>query len=216
MARTTAAALLPHSSNSSSGHRVRDDACAGLDVALFAVHEEGADGDAAVEVAAEVSVEHAAAVDAATRRLELFDDLHGANFGGAGEGPGGEAGLEGVDGLRGPALSLPSMELTRCMTWRVALDEHEVLDADAAELGHAAYVVAAQVDQHDVFGDFFFVGAEVSFESAVFDLVGAALAGAGDGAVLDAAAVHADQELGGGADDVGGREPARPKRRKYM
>ncbi len=68
---------------------------------------------------------------------------------------------------------------------RVALDEHEVLDADGAEFGDAAYVVAAEVDEHDVLGDFLLVGAEVGFEGAVFDLVGGASAGAGDGAVLD-------------------------------
>jgi hypothetical protein len=85
----------------------------------------------------------------------------------------------------------------------VALDEHQVLHLDAAELADAADVVAAEVDQHDVFGDFLLVGAEVGFEGAVFGLVGGARAGAGDGAVLDGAAVDADQELGRGADDVG-------------
>ena len=51
-----------------------------------------------------------------------------------------------------------------------------------------ADVVAAEVDEHDVLGDFLFVGAEVGFEGAVFGFVGGALAGAGDGAVLDGGA----------------------------
>jgi hypothetical protein len=55
-----------------------------------------------------------------------------------------------------------------------------------------------------VFGDFFFVGPEGGFEGAVFDFIGGARAGAGDGAVFDGAIVDADEELGGRADDEAG------------
>ena len=61
------------------------------------------------------------------------------------------------------------------------------LTCDGAEFGDAAYVVAAEVDEHDVLGDFLGVGAEVVFEGAVGGFVCAAGAGAGDGAVLYAA-----------------------------
>ena len=84
----------------------------------------------------------------------------------------------------------------------VALDEHQVLHANAAELADAADVVAAEIDEHDVLGDLFLVGAEIGFDGAVFDLVGAARARSGDGAVLDRAAVDADEQLRRGADDV--------------
>ncbi len=80
------------------GDGVGNDAGAGLDVALFAVHVEGADGDAGVEIAGEIGIQNRAAVDTAAGGFELFDDLHGADFGGAREGAGGEAGAEGVDG----------------------------------------------------------------------------------------------------------------------
>ena len=49
----------------------------------------------------------------------------------------------------------------------VALDEHQVLHLDAPEVGDAAEVVAAEVDEHDVFGDFFGIGAKVGLEGAV-------------------------------------------------
>src|SRR6185312_10767800 len=90
------------------GDRVGYDSGAGLDVAFGAVHVEGADGDAGVEVAAEVGVEDGATVDSAAGGLELFDDLHGADLGGSTEGAGGEAGTEGVDG--GEALAESSFE----------------------------------------------------------------------------------------------------------
>jgi len=80
------------------GYGVCDDACAGLDAGVAVLCDEGADGDAGVEVAGEVGVEDRAAVDAATGRFELFDDLHGTDFGSAGEGSGGEAGAHGVYG----------------------------------------------------------------------------------------------------------------------
>src|SRR5271170_8001955 len=79
------------------GHGVGDDSGSGLDVAFFAFEEQGAAGDAAVSVAGEVGVEDAASVNAAAGGFELFDDLHGADLGRAGERAGGEAGAEGVD-----------------------------------------------------------------------------------------------------------------------
>ena len=195
MARTTAWALLRALFELFFGDGVGYDSGAGLDVALFAVHEEGADGDAGVKVAVEVGVEDAAAIDSAAGGFELFDDLHGADFGGSAEGAGGEAGAEGVDGREiGAELAFEGADEVHDVA--VALDEHEVFDADAAELADAADVVAAEVDEHDVFGDFFVVGAEVGFDGAVFDLVGGAGTGAGDGTVLDVAAVDADEELG--------------------
>jgi len=65
----------------------------------------------------------------------------------------------------------------------------------------STYVVAAEVDEHDVFAAFFFIGEHFGFEGEVFGFVGGALAGAGDGAVLDGALVDADEQLGGGAGD---------------
>ena len=113
-----------------------------------------------------------AAVDAAAGGFELFDDLHGADFGSAGEGAGGEAGAEGVDG--GEVRAKRAFERADEMhDVRVALDEHEVLDLDGAEVADAADVVAAEVDEHDVLGELLFVGAQIGFEAAVFGFVGA-------------------------------------------
>src|ERR1700736_5746680 len=78
--------------------RVGYDACACLDVALLSIHEEGADRDAGGQVAAEVCVKDAAAVDTAPGGFELLDDLHGADLGCSAKGSSREAGLERVDG----------------------------------------------------------------------------------------------------------------------
>ncbi len=185
------------------GNGVGDDAGAGLNVALVTVEEEGADGDTAVEVAAEVGIDDGAAVDAAADGFHLLNDLHGADLGGAGEGAGGKAGAKGVNGREaGAEAAFEGRDQVHDVG--VALDEHEVFHADGAELADAAEVIAAEVDEHDVFGDLLGVGAEALLVSEIFGLVVAAGAGAGDGTVLDAAFFDADEELRGGADDVAG------------
>ena len=92
------------------------------------------------------------------------------------EGSGGEAGLEGVDGGE-VLLELAFDGADQVHDVAVAFHEHQVFDADGAVLADAANVVAAQVDEHDVLGDFFLVGAEVGFEGAIFGLVGGARGG---------------------------------------
>ena len=99
----------------------------------------------------------------------------------------------------------------------VALDEHEVFDFDGAELGDAADVVAAEVDEHDVLGNFFGVGAEVFFEGAVRRLRSAPRArvpamGRYSTREVVVGGGDADEEFGGGAYDVGGARCARGSR----
>ena len=77
----------------------------------------------------------------------------------------------------------------------VALDKHQLVDLHAAEAAHAAHIVAAQVDQHHVFGALFFIAHHFVGERVVFRFTCAAAACAGDGPVLDLALVHADQKL---------------------
>ena len=78
---------------------------------------------------------------------------------------------------------------------RVAFDHHIVGDLHAAGIGHAANVVAAQVHQHHVFGDFFRVGQQVFGQCLVFFARFAARAGAGDGAHGDGVVLAANQDL---------------------
>ena len=78
----------------------------------------------------------------------------------------------------------------------VTLDEHQVLHADGAELADATDVVAAEIDEHDVLGDLFLVGAQIGFHRAVFCLICAARACSGDRSVLDRSAVDADEQFG--------------------
>src|SRR5688572_16668956 len=71
---------------------VVDDAAAGLDRSGLALHDQGPQRDAGVHIAGEVDVADGAGIRAAPLRLDLVDDLHGADLRGARDGPGGEAG----------------------------------------------------------------------------------------------------------------------------
>src|SRR5580704_3523101 len=84
----------------------------------------------------------------------------------------------------------------------VALDEHQVLHLYRAELADAADIVTAEIDQHDVFGHLFGVGAEIGLDSAVLNLISTPWAGSGDWPVLDGTPMYAHQQLWRGADDV--------------
>ena len=86
-----ARALLSVSWYSSFGIRVGDDAGAGSDENFFAFHHDGADDDAGVEIAVVAEVADGAGVKAALLRLQLADNLHGADFRRAGNGAGGES-----------------------------------------------------------------------------------------------------------------------------
>ena len=72
--------------------------------------------------------------------------------------------------------------------------------AHGADLRHPAHVVAAKVEQHQMFGPFLLVGQQVGLQRAVLFGRGAALAGAGDGADGHFAVAQADEDFGAGAD----------------
>ena len=51
---------------------------------------------------------------------------------------------------------------------RVAFDDHQFFDLHRAVLADSSEIVAAEIDQHDVFGALLFVGEQLSCERFVF------------------------------------------------
>ena len=70
-----------------------------------------------------------------------------------------------------------------------------------ADLGDAADVVAAEVEQHQVLGAFLGIGEQLLLQRLVLVRGRAARAGAGDRPDGDGAVAHAHQDLGARADD---------------
>ncbi len=83
------------------GLAVGDDARAGLNVGLVALHDDRAESDASIHVAGEIDVADGAGVWPAAVGFQLVDDLHGADLGSAGDRARREAGAEGVENSRG-------------------------------------------------------------------------------------------------------------------
>ncbi len=191
------------------GDGVGDEAGTGLDVdgvggrgirGVGFGDDHGAEGDAGVHVLVVVDVADGTGVGAAFGGFKFVDDLHGADFGGAGDGADGEGEAEGVEeGFIGGEFSGDVGDDVHDVG--VAFDGEDVGDFDGAEFGGAADVVAAEVDEHDVFGAFFGVGEEFGFEGLILFVGFAAGAGAGEGAVGDDAVLDAAHDFGAGADE---------------
>src|SRR4029077_3460827 len=122
-------------------------------------------------------------VDAAARGFEFVDDLHGADFGRAGDGSGRETGGESVEAIDVGAQP-PVQAGDQVHDMRIALDKFEALDLHGAVFADAAEVIAAEVHQHDVFGKLLGIGGEVGGQTLVLGFVSAAPARAGDGPVV--------------------------------
>ena len=83
----------------------------------------------------------------------------------------------------------------------VTLDIELVGDAHRADRSHAAEIVAAEVEQHQMLRPLFRIGKELLLERLVFVRGCAARPGAGDRPDGDGAVAHADQDLGARARD---------------
>ena len=82
-----------------------------------------------------------------------------------------------------------------------AFDEELVGDFDGADLGDAADIVAAKIEQHQMLGALLWIGQKLLLQRLVFVRRGAAPPGAGDRADRHLAAAGLDQDFRAGAGD---------------
>ena len=156
----------------------------------------GAQHDAAVEIAVRPEIAHPAGIGAARFRLQPGDDFARANLGRAADSSGGKAREHGVDGIVMRGVELPDHVGDDVHHMAVAFDGVAVGHADGAGLGHAAHIVAAQIQQHQVFGAFLGIGQQADFVGLVLFRRLAARTGAGDRPDRHFAIAHADQDFG--------------------
>jgi len=188
------------------GDGVCDDASADAHL-YFAVGREGegADGDAEGGVSVGREQTDAAGADGARGGFELAQDLHGAEFGSAGDGAAGEEGAEDVVGAQVGA-ELAGDGGGHLQERGVALDGEGVCGADGAHAAETAEVVAEKVENHDVLGAVLGVEVEGVGERFVFGGVEAAGHGSLHGAGGDAVGFDAEEEFGGEREDVAAGE----------
>ena len=182
-----------------SGVAVGDDSGARLDVHHPVLHHRSAQHDAAVDRAVGGEIADAAGVGATGFRFQLGNDLAGADFGGAGDGA-----------RRKPREQrIERVVLGGELSDNVADDVHHVAVAfdgvarghpHARSLGNPADIVAAEVEQHQVFGPLFRVCEQAFLVLAVFLVGPPSRAGAGDRADRHFAVAHPHEDFGARAD----------------
>src|ERR1700675_2626240 len=176
------------------GGGIGDDAASGLHVRDAILDDHGAQRDAGVQITSEIHVQHAPGIDTAAGALEFFDDFHGPDFGGAGNGAGGKASHQRVQGIDVFAQTA-AQGGNDVHDVGKTLDVNELLDFDGAIVADTAEIVAAEIDKHDVFGTLLFAGQQFFFETLIFRFVFAARLGSGNGAVKNVAALDFDEHF---------------------
>ena len=126
-------------------------------------------------------VPHAAAVGAAPVGFELINGFHGADFGGAGDCARGKTGQKGIHNIHfGTQRALNGGNDVHDVG--IPLDAEGVFDLNAARDAHTADVVAAQIQQHQMFRDFFGISHQARGQRLILFLGFAPWPRASDGA----------------------------------
>ena len=185
-----------------------NDAAARLPVQAAVAHPHAADGDAGIEVhafPAQPQPAYASGIGAARPLFQRGDDFHGAELGRTAHRACREGGGKHVHGVQA-VLKLGGD--TACQVHDVgeAFHFHEPLHVDRAGAGYAPEVVAAQIHQHDVLGAFLGIFLQFCGEAGVFEIVGSAFAGPGDGGELELAFVAPDHDFGRRAEQGDARQ----------
>ena len=138
------------------GIGVMHDASARLPEELAVTHPHAADGDARIKVHAvlvQTKPANAARVGATRAAFHLADDFHCTHLGRAGNRTRREGGRQHVQSVQ-PFLKAGADPAGEVHDVRVTLNFHVALQIHRSGLGHAAKVVAAKVNQHDMLGTF--------------------------------------------------------------
>src|SRR5262249_54702959 len=137
--------------------RISDDASTGLEI-RFSIFQHGtSQRDAGIKIAVKPEIADCACVTAAPGVLQFADDLHGTDFWRAGNGPGGK---RRSDNVRGGGTGARTAGYIRNDVHDVAvtLDFHHLGDANRTELRISADIISCEIDKHDVFRAFLWIG----------------------------------------------------------
>ena len=146
-------------------------------------------------------VADAATVNAALVDFELVDDLHRPHLWRARDGAGWKARAQRVD--RVVARIEPADHVRHDVhDVAVALDRELFGHADRPDLGDATDIVAAEIEQHQVFGAFLLVSQKIGGEPLVLGWCRATPTCARDRANRHCAVTHAHQNFRAGAHDL--------------
>ncbi len=176
------------------GVRVGHDAAAYVEISATPLQEKGTDEDVEIGTAVETEIAGGAGVDAAAHRFQRIDDLHAADLGDPGDAGPRKHRRQEVEGV---AIATQAADdvADQVADMRIALDVHEALDFDTAELAYAPDVVARHVDDHEMLGALLLARQQLALQRPVGSARIAARARARDGSCRHAVAFELEQAL---------------------
>lgn len=130
---------------------VSDDAATAPAADLAVLDQQAANGNGTVHLAAHVEIQERAAVEAAPGRLELIDDLHGADLRRTGDGAAGETAGDQVQRILA-RCKLGGDATDQVMHVGIALQGEQLRYFHRTDAAAAAQIVAQQIDDHQVLG----------------------------------------------------------------
>ena len=177
------------------GDRSGDDTGTRVDVRLAVLEHGAPDGDRRVEIAVVAEIADRPAVQPAPLAFRRGDELHRPDLRGAGQRACREDRPERIE--RVEVRLEPRLDVRHEMEHvAVALDLHVLADRHGPRPGDAAQIVAAQVDEHHVFGAFLGVALELLGQQRVFASVSPARPRTGDRVGGQAIALDLQEKLG--------------------
>src|SRR6266478_1506499 len=159
---------------------VGNDAGARLITVLITPEDERTDGNRVVHVAAGAEVADSASVQPTAHGLQLIDDLHRPYFRRTDERARRKRRCEQVERIA-PRRQLAVDAAYDVHDMAVAFDRAIRIDLYAAGAGHAAEIVARQIDKHDVLSVLLRVSAQLGLARQIDGSVIGTRASAGDG-----------------------------------
>src|SRR5690606_18447028 len=145
--------LLPFFFGIGVGH----DAGGGLHIEHAVLDDAGANGNSQVHFARVAQVASRTTVHTTTYGLQLINDFHGAYLAGAGQGARRAGGAQ-PDHVADAVLVFAAVVGVQVLIMRVAFHGRGVRPLSRALFGDATIIVASQLNQHQVFSAFFWIG----------------------------------------------------------
>ena len=171
---------------------IHHDAATGPAVQSLLLKQQRPDRDVGIHLTVMGQITDGTAINAATGRLQLFDDLHRAQLGRAGDRAAGKTAAQDLQRID-PSTQLTAHTADQMMDARIGLDGAQLRHPHAAGSAALAKIVAQQIDDHDVLRAVFLARGQLGCERAIASRVLRARPRTLDRARLDRAVAHGDE-----------------------
>ena len=150
--------------------------------------------DRDVQVTDQVDRTDPARIGSAAHRLELVDDLHRPDLRSSAHRAHRQGRSQGIQIIEVRA-ERPTHHGADVHHVAVPLDLHHLLEGDRSRFADPTKVVAAEIDEHDVFGPLLFIGEKLLFQRTILGFIPPAGSGAGKRSIHNLPVPHPTEDL---------------------